>query len=336
MGLSNSPSALTKATAFGCDTVALAFTGLGGLTVESRMQGALSTPAGRGRLLLEEHPSGARVVYFPQFGTVKVEGRLSALAARDRGVSRLGTRAELRGLPDFAAGVVEDLADVPFSELRGERHHLSRLDVTGEIRFEDRQAGLQMLQAASGLVPGAYKGETIHRHGQVETAYTITRKGRKVARFYDSGLKHGTAAPGELIRYEVQNRWPKASERTPAEMAHSSFTLPQLFARHLEPFTSRAKEITVTTALNAPQQIMGKLAAGELTQRQANGLAGFVAGLPYGGRQLYSDQSARRYLRELRKHGIVLTGIELEQALTIGQALDELLRGAQDMSEAQG
>jgi hypothetical protein len=229
------------------------------------------------------------------------------------------------------------LTGFPADELRRERHHLTRLDTTGELRFDDPVDGFEFLRATTGLVPPGYKGETIYSNsGQVETQYVITaRKGRKAARFYDSGLHHETARPGELVRYEVQNRWPKASERTPTEMALFAETLPALFARHLEPFTSHAQEISVMTATNAPAQIARLLAEGKLKPRQASGLAGFAAMLPHGGRYLYPDQSARRYLRLLRKHGIALTTQEERAALTVGDALDELLRGACEISEGQ-
>jgi hypothetical protein len=335
MGPSNSPSAFTKST-FGVDTVAIAFTGLGGTDIANRVENAAALRHGRGHLLLDSHPSGARVVWYPEPCTLKIEGRLSALSTSNQLTTRLGTRNELRSLPDRAAGVCSALLGIPSEQLRQERHHLTRLDTTGELTFSDHREGLALLSATAGLVPPGYKGSPIYRSdGQIETMYVLTAKrGRKVARFYDSGVHHETAKPGELIRYEVQNRWAKAQAHTPATMSHSAYTLPQLFARHLEPFTTHAQEITVTTATDAPAQIARKIATGELTPRQASGMAGFVAMLPYGGRHLFEPQSARRYLRLLREHGIVLTGTEQEAALTVGQALDELLRGATAVCEA--
>jgi len=341
IGASNSRSSFTKSTfgleSFGVDTVALAFSGLGGSKLASMVEKVPALRHGQGHLLLDEHPSGARVVWYPKPCTLKVEGRLAALAQADRRVKRLGSRSELRSLPDLAADVVGELVKVKARDLRSESHHLTRLDVTGELRFEDGAEGRSMLRASVGLVPPGYKGQPIYRNdGQVETMYVVTaRNGRKVARFYDSGLKHGTARPGELVRYEVQNRWPKASDRTPSELATHPLGLVQLFARHLEPFTTHTREITVTTANEAPGQIAQLIARGELTPRQAVGMAGFAAMLPHGGRHLMQDQSARRYLRLLRQHGIALSPLELEGALTIGEALNALLEGACEVSERE-
>lgn len=334
VGSSNSRSAFTKST-FGVDTVSLAFHGLGGSKVPELCDKALALRHGMGHLMLDKHPSGARVVWYPTPNTLKVEGRLAALATGDHRVKRLATRTELRELPDRAAEVCSDIIGIDTDELRQERHHLTRLDTTGELHFVDPADGLAMLQAATGLVPGGYKGQPIYsRDGRVETMYVITaRRGRKVARFYNSSLHHRTGPSGQTIRYEVQNRWPKASDRTPAEMAAQPHTLPALFARHLEPFTNHAKEMVVSTALQAPELIARKIASGELTPRQASGMAGFVALLPYGGRHLYPDQAARRYLRLLNRHGIALTAVELESTLTVGQALTALLDGACEVSE---
>jgi len=326
-----------KFSTFGLDTVAIGFYGLGGSDVCALLDDAPALRHSRGHLLTTEHDSGARVIWYPGSLMVKVEGRLSPMVEGSKSAKRLATRAELLELPGLASKVVSDVTGFDARELRRETSYVTRLDVTGELEFARPADGLAFLRATSGLVPPGYKGAPIYSpDGQVQTMRAITsKKGRKVATFYDSGLKHGTAAPGELVRYEVQNRWPKASERTAAELSLNSQTLPSIFARHLEPFTDYAKEITVTTATDAPGQIAQLLAQGKLTRRQANGLAGFVSMLPHGGRQLYGDRPSRRYLRELRRVGVVLSGTEQDAALTIGQGLQQLLDGAYAASGAQ-
>jgi hypothetical protein len=335
-GPSNSPSAFTKST-FGVDTVALRFYALGGSKTAQALDRTEALRHSRGHLLTTVHDSGARVVWYPDSSMVKIEGRLAALCDGTPQVDRLATRAELRRLPDLAATAIAGMVGEADDELRLSTHRLGRLDTTGELYFAEPADGLAFLRATGALVPPGYKGAPIYRNdGQIETMYVVTAKrGRKVARFYDAGLKHGTDEPGTRIRYEVQNRWDKSTAPTPAALTQEPGALPALYARHLQPFTSHAQEINVTTATDAPSQIAAQLAAGELTQRQATGLAGFVSMLPHGGRHLYTPQSARRYLRELRRHGVVLTASEHEAAMTIGQALDALLDGAYEHSEAQ-
>lgn len=336
-GPSNSLSAFTKST-FGVDTVSLRFHGLMGSYVAQALDVAPSLPHGhRGRLLADRHRSGARALWFPEVGTLKVEGRLAAMVDGRSEAKRLGTRAELRELPDLAVKVARDLAGIDADELREERHSLARLDVTGELGFEDAAEGFAFLKATAGLTPPGYKTKTISSNtGQPETVYTITaRRGRNVARFYDAGAHHGTEAAGRLIRYEVANQFESRAAVTPAELTVTPDALPNLYARHLSHFADHTRSLIVTTAQDAPQQIARLIAEGALTPRQASGLAGFAAMLPYGGRHLYPDQSARRYLRLLRRHGVVLTGTEQEAALTIGQALDALLEGAVEASERQ-
>lgn len=336
-GPSNSRSAFTYST-FGVDTCSLRFHGLLGSHAAQALDVAPSLPHGhRGRLLADRHQSGARALWFPEVGTLKVEGRLAALVDGRKESKRLGTRAELRELPDLAVKVARDLAGIDAAELRAERHSVARLDLTGELRFDDAADGFAFLKATAGLTPPGYKTKVISANtGQPETVYTITgRRGRNVARFYDSGSHHGTDEPGRLIRYEVANQLPSRARVTPAELAVTPDALPNMYARHLSHFVDHTRSLTVTTAQDAPQQIARLIAEGAITPRQASGLAGFAAMLPYGARHLYTDQSARRYLRLLRRHGVVLTGTEQEAALTIGQALDALLTGAVEASEAQ-
>lgn len=317
---------------FGVDTAALRFHRLGGSECAAVLSAVPSLPSGRGRQLLTSHPSGARVHWYPDHGTVKVECRLAALLDCDRDSARLASRHELATLPDAAAATlaeVLELAGAGRDELRRHPHSQARLDLTGDLRFPTATEGLSFLMAAKGLRPPGYKEQSISfDDGFPETVYTITAKrARKVARFYDCGLKHGTAPRGELIRYEVQHRFASARRVSPTGLARTPYELPDLFARHLGHFTNRAKEMTIASAQEAPAQIARLLAEGSITRRQANGLAGFVAMLPHGGRHLYGDRASRRYLRELRRHGVLLSASEQDHALTIGQALDALLEG---------
>ena len=319
---------------FGVDTVAVGFEGIHDEAYRDAFDRSDSLSAGRGRLLTRTHDSGARIVWYPAHSLVKVECRLSAMAEGTRHSHRLGTRAELVELPRLAADVVQVVAGIPADELAELPSLVRRLDVTGELRFDEASDGLSFLRAAAGLVPPGYKGEAIvDRAGQVETAYTITtQRGRRVARFYDSGLKHRSAAAGELVRYEVETRWPKARAYRAAELGGPPQVLPLIYSKHLAPFTEYAEGITVTIATNAPAQISRLLAQGVITKRQATGLAGFAAMLPHGGRHLVGDRTSRRYLRELRRYGVVLGASEQDAAVTLGEGLRRLLDGAADAS----
>ena len=335
-GSSNSRSQLIKST-WGLDTCAVRFHKIGAYDDAGDLVQALNDAPGfshgRGKLLSDPHPSGWRFVWYDGPQTLTAEGRLVALSSSDSAATGLAHRSTLLGLPGGAAAAACDVLGVGADgrgPLLSAPHTAARIDTTGELEFETPTEGLAFLRAVTGITPPRYKCETIsNRWGQPETVYTITpRRATKVARFYDAGAHHGTHDPGLRIRYEVQNRFPSTTGLTPAALAYAPEHLPTMYGRHLQHFTAHAREINVTTAMNAPEQVARLLADGEITSRQALGLAGFAAMLPHGGRHLLSDYSANRYLRLLRSHGVVLSGTEADAALTIGQALDRLLAGA--------
>src|SRR3954454_14958758 len=59
----------------GLDTVSVLYTGQGGTNLLSRFEASTTVPYARGLLTLEKSDTGARVMAWPEYGTVKLECR---------------------------------------------------------------------------------------------------------------------------------------------------------------------------------------------------------------------------------------------------------------------
>lgn len=270
-------------------------------------------PFARGRLLVEKSPSGARVMAWPDYGVVKIEGRLGAAVDGNPHSHRLATRDELRVADQaMALQLVELLAVEPTTTVAG----VGRYDLVTERDFENPTEGIQLLRAMRALCPPRCKLK-IHstRDGRVETVAVVTeRGGRTIFRAYDKGVESGTAGPGERIRFEAQVRRPSANRQTAVETAAGD--LRSAFGRTIEPFME-GTPVTVTSPSGVVDQVAEQLAAGNLSATKAENLIGAAELLRRYGRGIYGkDSRSARRLRELKKAGVAVDD-ELPEGATV-------------------
>ena len=275
----------------------------GGSRLLSAIAAADSVPFARGRLLLEKSPSGARVMAWPEYGVVKVEGRLGAAVDGSSESHRLASRDELRQAGDVMAAQLRALLAV---EPETRAAEVGRFDLVTERDFEDGTEGLSLLKAMRALCPPRCKLR-IHaaRDGRVETVAVLTeRGGRTIFRAYDKGVESSTAAPGERIRFEAQVRRLKAHRQGPNGTANGN--LRSAFGRTIEPFME-GTPVTVTSPSAVVDQVAEQLACGDVSAARAERLIGSAELLRRYGRGIYGEgwRSERR-LRDLRRAGVAV------------------------------
>lgn len=323
-GLSISPNPVKKCPP-GIDTVGLVWSGQGGSALLSRIESAdvETVPYRRGLLVTSSGPSGARVMAWPQFGAVKVEGRLAALADRSADSHRLATRDELASAERLFRWELRELLGV---EPEG-RAGASRFDLTAELELSDK-GGQAVLKALRGLALPGYVTRSATEAGGVvrEVGIHTARAFRKVARGYDKGVESGSHPAGERFRFEAQNRAKTALRRTPAELAGSD--LRHEFGRMLSPFL-KAERLVVAGTGGAVEELARQVAAGELTEARAERLAGSLAFMGRYGRGFYADdRKGRRRLQALREVGVSLSDeLPAEARLPVGELLREMVAG---------
>lgn len=306
----------------GLDTVSVLWTGQGGSHLMSAVQAGEVMPAGRGLLSLQRAPSGARVVVWPDLGTVKLECRLAALVDGDRRSHRLGTRQELR---DVDAAATAELIRAYGFRPDAAAVEVGRTDLVTERDFDNGAEGLALLRAMKALVPTGYKSK-VHSasDGTVQTVAIVTaRRGKTVFRAYDKGIESGSHRAGHRIRFEAQVQRPKARRQTPEVLADSD--LAAAFGRTIEPFM-KGDPVTVTTPSGVVDQLAQRLAEGELTAARAERLVGAAELLRRFGRGIYeTDKQSARRLHALRE-----AGISVDQELPEGSTVpvSDLLAGA--------
>jgi hypothetical protein len=305
----------------GVDTVAVLWPDQGGTELLSRIQAAPTVPYARGLLALDRGPSGARVMAWPEYGTVKLECRLGALVDGHRDSHRLGTRDELRLVGDVGAA---ELAALLGAKPDTRAVTVGRFDLVTERDCEASE-GIALLRAMRALCPPGMKLRTFTAaDGRVETVSVVTeRGGRTIFRAYDKGVESGSNPPGERIRFEAQRQLAKRSRPGPNALANSDLAAD--FGRTIEPFV-KGSPVTVTAPSAVVDQLAQQLANGDLTAARAERLVGAAELLRRYGRGVYEKphQSARR-LRALRAAGIAVDD-ELPPDATV--PVTELLNAA--------
>jgi hypothetical protein len=283
------------------DTVSVLWGTQGGSDLLSAIQAGATVPFARGLLALDKLPSGARVMAWPEFGTVKVEARLAALADGTSETDRLGTVDELRLVGDLAAGELANFyGAVPDSAAT-----VGRFDLVTERDCEPVE-GLQLLKAMRALCPPGHKVKTfITATGHMQYVAVVTeRAGRVLFRAYDKAVESGRGEPGSVVRFEAQVRKAKRDRQRPGAVADRD--LGADFGRTIEPFM-KGDPIIVTSPSGVVDQVAGKLAREELTAARAERLVGSAELLRRYGRSIYnSDNASARRLRALRVAGIAI------------------------------
>jgi hypothetical protein len=259
---------------------------------------------------------------WPEYGVVKVEGRLAAAIDGTSTSHRLATRDELRAAP---AAMGREVAGLLGAMPEGRAAGVGRFDLATERDFEDRVEGLDLLRAMRALRPPGCKVDVITApDGRVETVAVVTaRRARRLFRAYDKSVESGEGLPGSRVRFEAQVRRNASQRQGPNVVADSD--LRAAFGRTIEPFM-RGESVTVTSPAGVIDELASQVAGGSLTIAGAKRLAGASEFLRRYGRALYdsNDQSSRR-LRALREAGIAVDD-ELEPGSRI--AVSELLESA--------
>jgi hypothetical protein len=333
--LSNSRSAFKISTRGAFDTVALNYAGEGGSEL---MSAVLASPDqvrhARGLLVTTPHPSGARVLAWPDYGVVKVEGRLGALVAGDRRCYELGHRADLL---DGEAAAERVLADL-FARAPTVTPRLSRYDLVSEVE-PHRDIGFGLIRSMRPLCPPRYKVNAYDYPGTpiIESVrYVTAKRGAVVFRVYDKisemiAKGHLPASrrseAGGLVRFEAQTLH-RGSKRRPVEVVANS-DLRADYARTLTPVLQAAKEVVVTHPNRLAEQLAGKAARGELTPAKAASLLGASELLRLYGRAFFGNDARSAYwLRELRAAGVhVDDELPREAVVPVGELLRELVDG---------
>lgn len=280
--------------------------------------------------MLEEAVAGHRVGWFPEQRMVFAEGHPD-----ERGLARPD------GLPARLVELREQLADVGLRDL-GEVDApfswagsigfagLRRIDTTVDLTLDSQAEGLGVLAGIAAVGLPRSKMQTFRatraNGGHLETvAFHGPSGGRMMARVYDSGVKHNTAARGHRIRPEDQRRYSAGVRPTMESLSETGYVR-SLFHKRFVPLWRASEGVKVT----GPAAIAATLADlqkhDKITGRQAVRAAGFLLlqanGVATGSRaQTYRDQALCADLGLVLADG-ELTEVEVDLAEVLERALD--------------
>jgi hypothetical protein len=286
-------------------------------------------PTTRGSLL-PEPVAGYRVVWFRSAGLLAAEGHPAGagqLAAPDR-------------LPDALAALTRALEDRLEVELPGpkrfdhSRHGFEgvrRLDAAVNVTSSSAQ-GLALLSGVAAVRPRGGLASRVRRQPggrAIETVDWLTRRGI-VARAYDKGVESNLAGRGELVRLEVQQRWPSGHRRDVEELTGGY--VGRLFGRRFQPVWQASEGVTVLAMSDLAERLAQLVHDDVITPAQAEQLfahLGFeAAGVSVGSRH---TNWRRRKLAEsvgLVVADGVVDACELDLSEAFVALLDEQLWGA--------
>jgi hypothetical protein len=311
---------------FGADTVAVAFRGKAAGNFIDHLLTLPGTPAARGGWMLSEKDrSGARVMCWPGYSMVKVEGRAAALAYADDRCHELLDSTSLAAIPELARAAITRTAKASLGD--DCQAGSSRLDLVTERTFDDLDEGKNFLRAVSLLLPPGRLKRSVYleNDGRVQTAYVVTERGQVRFRAYDKDYESKAGPPGRRIRFEQQNRFRKDSARTFDELA--SGDLRRFATRTWAGYAEATMEAVVGKTEAMKDVLFARAAAGEISEAKAERLAGTLDVLRRYGRAFYADdRKARRRLEELRKVGIAVDDdLAPDQVMPVGALLREML-----------
>lgn len=255
----------------------------------------------------------ARLFYFERSGLLRVEGHPAGVA---------GVLASPDDIPGYAEDVLQALAmiGVRVREPLG----VARCDGTVTLGFDDPAAGLATLAGVAAIVPPRMKVNT-HRGEAIETVYYETVTGRKRARWYDSGLKHGTAARGLNIRAEDQRLYDRSSRRLDARKVTTA-SVRQAFEKRFVTLAKLTEGVTVTGVPGIITKLAGRVRAGRCTVSKAERAMAAAEFLRAGHGDIYPKRTLARRRRELREEGLVVVEGELEPVdVDLGAVLEAAL-----------
>jgi hypothetical protein len=206
----------------------------------------------------------------------------------------------------------------------GQDGGVSRMDQTVTLRFADPREGQVFLAGVAALDVPRCKPVIWGR--PPETVYFAAElSGKTLARVYDKGLESNSAPRGQLIRLENQSRYTKEARLPVSAFDEVPAFVSNKFQRRFAPLAESAQGLTAATLPILAQRIGEKVAAGELTTRQAERIAGYLLVGQQASRS-YAPATRTRRRRELRQHGFVLANpLSDPLEVDLGAALDEAL-----------
>jgi hypothetical protein len=309
----------------GIDTFAVTYRRQGGTEFMRHVEDLPSHATKTGLRLVDVKlgKSGARLFLAPRWFSVKVEGRLGAILYDNENCHDLVGRDGLEQVGDLLR---QRVGHAVGWEPDG-NGAVSRLDLTAEREFEQREDGMAFIRGVAALCPPGYKRKIITTaDGRMETGYVITPK-RAIAltRVYDKSEQTRTGLPGERVRLEAQNRFDGRDASPPGWWAKRD--LSPYFGRRWTPYLDQGKDVTVTSTTTAVDLLAQKVARDELSPAKAERIAGSLLFLERCGRAFYgSNDASSRRLRAARQAGIAIDN-ELPPGATlpVGQLLREMV-----------
>ena len=310
----------------GIDTVGFTFSGVG-LESLAPLYAQPSYDTHTGEVVPLVHRGGRPWLVHPTAGVettyavtprgqrlVRVEGRLAALAAADRGAERLADVGILGNAERVVRGLMKRMGiEVPGTASTG----VHRIDLAVDVQFDERRAGLSFLGALDTLdLPHCKRIRATAKASSVCESVTWRNGGGIVLRAYDKGYDRirEDAQRGQRIRIETQERLRAASRPHPSALAGSA--LAHLYGRRFKVWN--LDDLVVTPPMQAyyilkdriGKPIPGRTKAGSqklLTDLVAEHRLGALARLMYEGDAAWpSKRTAQSRRRDLRALGIIV------------------------------
>lgn len=243
----------------------------------------------RGIALSPERPAGHVVGVLPGYRMLFAEGHPA-----------VDSLAHPATLPQAERLVLEQLEHHGFPI--GRDGGVGRCDGTVTLQFANPLQGQALLSGVAALdfprlMPVVYgkPPQTVYLAGG--------RSAERKARLYDKGLESLLAPPGTLVRFENQVRYSKETRRAVDEVDLTHVR--RRFEGRFGPMAKSASGVTVASLPVLAARVHDRVLAGDVTQRQAERMVGFMALHQAGGRS-YSRRTMFRRRAELREMGLVL------------------------------
>lgn len=307
--------------ASGLDTVSLAWRPASERFVDGLLAKPHRSGPGGARVFREPGPGNTKLIAFPGYGVVSIEGRCGAILSDRESDHTLCAPADVvhaEAVGRLAFGLLAGVELVGPAEVR-------RFDLAHEVRFVDGLDGVSFLKSCAGMTAPRRKTWLGINGGTVETVYFRQAKSNVVTeRIYDKGVESGSHGRGQRIRIEAQRRPEKAKRYAPDVFAHL-VDLGAEFGRSIIPQLAAEELVSAgTDAVN--ERLLQRAMSGGLTLAKAERLMGSAWVLSNYGRAAYADvQQQQRRLRELRSEcGAVLdTVLPADRVVPVSQLLRE-------------
>jgi hypothetical protein len=253
---------------------------------------------------------GVRALFYPASSLLAIEGHPS------------GERGTLAS-PDDVPGWCDELREI--LALQGfrldDRVGVSRCDAAVDVTTTPSY-GRAVLAGVAAIVPPRMKLDTHRSVAGIETVYYETARGRKLARWYDSGVKYGTSERLTSLRAEDQRRYDRQARRLDARTL-TTRDVRDAFRTRWGALQKATKGVTVATSPVLVDKLGVAVELGELRFGKAARLLGAIELLRSGARA--PERTLRRVRSELRDAGLVQLEGELEPVeLDVGELVERV------------